>query len=398
VKYEGVSLSSKPSMRIPITAILVIVVIISAFVGYFAGSAAAVPRTVTITETVAPSVVTTTVTKTEKVTITETVTVTPTPTSTPPPKFPLPHWPKEVIIRASGAAGSWTILMMAVANVLERELGVRFRIEFGGSLVNVIAVAKGDADIGITWSLWIPTLSDPELSKLFAKEVLDLSDVRLLVADICEFGFLWLVARPDFPANTSEEVFTMLKEGKPVRVGVGGSKGAIEDAMFSIIFPRYYGYDPAKYIAVFGDTPSVQALIEGKADVIFDQATPGIAAYHQLAMALPNAKLIKLSEKDVNLLMESMRYSFEKCVLPVGLYDFVKEEYPSLCTKGILIARKELPEDLAYYIVKVIDEHQSEIKAASANFNFNPSTAWSSPGLELHPGAAKYFKEKGYMK
>ena len=32
------------------------------------------------------------------------------------------------------------------------------------------------------------------------------------------------------------------------------------------------------------------------------------------------------------------------------------------------------------------------------NFSYNAHTVWKAYGVPLHPGAAQYYREKGYMK
>jgi TRAP-type uncharacterized transport system substrate-binding protein len=49
--------------------------------------------------------------------------------------------------------------------------------------------------------------------------------------------------------------------------------------------------------------------------------------------------------------------------------------------------------------VKSIDKNKDYIKSSIAAFEFNPNEVWKTlGGVELHPGAAKYYKEVGYMK
>jgi len=76
----------------------------------------------------------------------------------------------------------------------------------------------------------------------------------------------------------------------------------------------------------------------------------------------------------------------------------MKEDYRTLRAKTVIICHADLPEDLVYEIVKTIDEKQDEIKSALPSFNLNPEVvAKAIGGIELHPGAAKYYGEKGYL-
>jgi TRAP-type uncharacterized transport system substrate-binding protein len=59
-----------------------------------------------------------------------------------------------------------------------------------------------------------------------------------------------------------------------------------------------------------------------------------------------------------------------------------------------------MPDDFAYTLAKAMDEHQELLQwpNASMNWSYNWRTVWKSMDVPLHPGAAKYYKEVGYMK
>ena len=58
-----------------------------------------------------------------------------------------------------------------------------------------------------------------------------------------------------------------------------------------------------------------------------------------------------------------------------------------------------MPEDVAYKIVKAFWENIDDIKATGvALANLNKDDCLASLSAQLHPGAVKYYKEKGWMK
>jgi hypothetical protein len=65
--------------------------------------------------------------------------------------------------------------------------------------------------------------------------------------------------------------------------------------------------------------------------------------------------------------------------------------------QNILVANATMPDDVAYAIVKTLMEKKPELVAVhreAENFKVESQTAGNSP-LPFHPGAAKYFKERG---
>jgi uncharacterized protein len=45
-----------------------------------------------------------------------------------------------------------------------------------------------------------------------------------------------------------------------------------------------------------------------------------------------------------------------------------------------------------------LDEKRSLIKWANQPFSYDPNTVWNGDGVPLHPAAARYYGERGYMR
>jgi hypothetical protein len=66
-----------------------------------------------------------------------------------------------------------------------------------------------------------------------------------------------------------------------------------------------------------------------------------------------------------------------------------------------LIVHKEMPESVAYAITRaVIDNRDAIVAENKAMQNFVAREAWKpeNNGIALHPGAVRFYKEKGWMK
>jgi TRAP-type uncharacterized transport system substrate-binding protein len=60
--------------------------------------------------------------------------------------------------------------------------------------------------------------------------------------------------------------------------------------------------------------------------------------------------------------------------------------------------RTDMPDDFAYTLAKALDEHQDLFGWSHSFFSYNSRTVWKALDVPLHPGAARYYREKGYMK
>jgi TRAP-type uncharacterized transport system substrate-binding protein len=62
------------------------------------------------------------------------------------------------------------------------------------------------------------------------------------------------------------------------------------------------------------------------------------------------------------------------------------------------LADRDLKPELAYGLTKSLVKNKNKRVKAQAGFkNFHPSDAWKID-VPLHPGAAKYYREKGFTK
>ena len=89
----------------------------------------------------------------------------------------------------------------------------------------------------------------------------------------------------------------------------------------------------------------------------------------------------------------------ERGTIPPGLYRGVVRPIPTVVRTGTAIyCRADTPEDFAYIVAKAMDEQQQLLQWSHLNFSYNIHTVWKGYEVPLHPGAARYYKEMGYMK
>lgn len=187
-------------------------------------------------------------------------------------------------------------------------------------------------------------------------------------------------------------------KGKKVSIDVPGSGCA---TMAAAILQEA-GFDLKKdlTIANLSQSESVQALKDGIVDaVFFNFAFPG-SAVMDLA-ATRDIVLIPMDKELANKLIKKHPY-YVQITIPHGTYS--KVDYDVLCLgdSNVLIANKNMKEDVAYKVVKAIFSNVKEGQYALSNIHpiaaqLTPANAVNSP-LPLHPGAQKYFKEVGSLK
>jgi TRAP transporter TAXI family solute receptor len=85
--------------------------------------------------------------------------------------------------------------------------------------------------------------------------------------------------------------------------------------------------------------------------------------------------------------------------IPANSYKGQAEEVSTAAVNAVLIAGSQLKDDMVYNLTKVLFENQAELGAAHAKGKeLNLKNAVQGVSIPFHPGAIKYYKEKGVMK
>ncbi|MBA7574704.1 hypothetical protein ES708_16519 [subsurface metagenome] len=92
------------------------------------------------------------------------------------------------------------------------------------------------------------------------------------------------------------------------------------------------------------------------------------------------------------------KYGYIKVIMPECKYKEVPENYLTVADAVMLICNDNVSEELAYQLTKILCENGETWKDTHSMFkNFNPSECAQVP-IPLHPGAKRYYQEKGYLK
>jgi len=179
-------------------------------------------------------------------------------------------------------------------------------------------------------------------------------------------------------------------KGKNVSIGSSGS-GVYFNALD---FLAGYGMTEAdivpQYLS-FGD--SAEALKDGKIDAAFVVAGAPTPAVTDLCTT-KGAYLVSLDDEAIAK-MQAINPSYAKAIIPAGTYEGIDEDIATVAIKATIIANGEVSEEDAYTIVSAIFENAAAITEAHAKGAELDLAYASECGLPYHPGAAKYFAEKG---
>jgi TRAP transporter TAXI family solute receptor len=184
---------------------------------------------------------------------------------------------------------------------------------------------------------------------------------------------------------------------KGKRVSTGSPGSATEVMAFRVIEAAGLDRDKDMRRERLGVAESVNALKDGKIDAFFWVGGLPTAAVTDLG-ATPGVKIKLVDHADVVDKMNA-KYGgiYTTGVIPAKTYPGQDKDNAITIVQNILVANAKMPDQVAYDIVKTFIEKQPELVAVhreAASITLDNQSPKNSP-IPWHPGAQKYFKEKG---
>ena len=92
------------------------------------------------------------------------------------------------------------------------------------------------------------------------------------------------------------------------------------------------------------------------------------------------------------------KYGFAQYDVPAGTYPNQDEDWAALGFPMVLFTTADVSEDVVYEMTKRVAEDKERMLKATAAFDaWQPEDMVAALGVDLHPGAAKYYRERGWI-
>ena len=142
----------------------------------------------------------------------------------------------------------------------------------------------------------------------------------------------------------------------------------------------------------FGD--SANDIKDGKIDAAFIVAGAPTTAITDLATT-KDVYLVSLDDEHIESLCATSDY-YTKNVIPADVYG-TDGDVTTVAVGAVILARDDVSEDAIYNFTKdLFDNAEAEVSSHAKYGELNLDFAASVTSVPYHPGAAKYFAEKGY--
>lgn len=293
-----------------------------------------------------------------------------------------------VTIGTGGQTGVYYVVGQSIARLVNRgtaDHGLKVTApSTGGSIANINAIAAGDMDMGVAQSDWQFHAFNGS-SEFEGKQVGDLRAVFSVHGEP-----FTVVARADSGVSKFDDLF-----GKRVNVGNPGSgQRATMEVVLGAMgksagdFSLASELKPAEQSAALGDN-KVDAIVYtvGHPNGSIQEATSTI-----------DAKLVPVTGDAIDGLVSERPY-YAKAVIPGGLYKGNDDDVETFGVKATFVSSANVPEEVVYTIVKSVFDNFDRFKGLHPAFANLKEEEMIADGLSapLHPGAEKYYKERGWI-
>lgn len=274
-----------------------------------------------------------------------------------------------------------------LVNKKRKEHGIRCSVEStGGSVYNINTVRAGELEFGVAQSDWqyhalMGTSKFAEQGP-FEKE--------RAVFSVHPEPFT-LVARK----GAGIAGFADLK-GKKVNVGNPGSG---QRATTEVVMEAFgMKMDDFALASELKGSEMSQALCDGKIDAMIYTIGHPAAAITEAATTC-DVELINVAGDEINKLVEENSY-YRVATIPGGTYKGTDADTTTFGVGATFISSADVSEEVVYIVVKAVFDNFSDFKKLHPAFKNLKETEMASDGLSapLHAGAAKYYKERGFIK
>ncbi|MEO0791139.1 MAG: TAXI family TRAP transporter solute-binding subunit [Pseudomonadota bacterium] len=273
-----------------------------------------------------------------------------------------------------------------LVNKDRKKHGIRCSAEStGGSIYNINTIRQGELEFGVAQSDWQYHAYNGT-SKF--KDQGPFKDLRAVFSVHPEP--VTIIARDGTGISDIKDL-----KGKAVNIGNPGSgtRGTWEVMEQALGWQR----SDLKLAAELKSAETGQALCDGKIDAYF-WLVGHPSALTQETLSTCKANLVSATGPAIEKLVADNSF-YRVATIPAGMYNN-KSDITTFGVGATFVSSAKVPADVVYVVVKAVFDNFDQFKKlhpAFANLN-EEEMVTDSLSAPLHEGAAKYYKERGWIK
>jgi len=283
------------------------------------------------------------------------------------------------------AGGSWYPFGAKIADFLQKDIsGISTQNRPGGGTGNVRTVDKGSAELG--WTFGFTAYNGFNGKGKFKKEHKNVRFFATLYPGVLQTAV---------PAKSKIMSYKDLadKNISPGKITFSGNV-TMEKllGLYGITYAQIKKNGGA--IHRVGYTDSVALMKDGHIDAFVGLTTAPNSSFLALDFQ-PGIRFLPVEAGIADTFIKQ-NPGFFKMDIDGGLYKGTPDAVPTIATATVLIINKSVPNALAYKLVDSLWRNHGALVKVHGNWkNVKLADALKAAAIPVHPGVAKYYKEKG---
>ncbi|MFH0020137.1 TAXI family TRAP transporter solute-binding subunit [Pseudomonas fluorescens] len=193
---------------------------------------------------------------------------------------------------------------------------------------------------------------------------------------------------------SQESGIKSLADLKGKTISVGAPKSGTELNARAIFKAAGLTYEDMGKVQYLPFAESVELIKNRQLDATLQSSGLGMAAIRDLSSVMP-LNYIAIPPEVVSKIGNP---AYQSAMIPANTYDGQAAAVPTVAITNILVTRADLPDDVVYQMTRLLFENLTRLgNSHSAAKDIKLETAAKNLPIDLHPGAARYYQEKGAL-
>jgi TRAP transporter TAXI family solute receptor len=193
---------------------------------------------------------------------------------------------------------------------------------------------------------------------------------------------------------SKESGITTLADLKGKRLSVGAPKSGTELNARAILAAAGLSYADLGKVEYLPFAESVDLMKNRQLDATLQSAGLGVASIRDLSTSVP-IRMVAVPPE----IVAKIGDPFRPGVIPAGTYTGQDQDVPTATIPNFLVTHAGVSEELAYAMTKELFANLDQLAAAHAEGKkITLEAALAGMPVPLHPGAERFYKEKGLLR
>ena len=298
----------------------------------------------------------------------------------------------KYVIATASTGGTYYPVGVGIATIASLKLAKSSNLTFSaitsaGSGENIDMLEKGEVNFAILQGLF-GSMAWQGKAKYKNNPKKNLRSISMLWQNVEQFTITKEYAKT---GNIND-----LKNLYGERFSIGGRSSGSRVSAETIMESLGINYDKMN-IQYLGYTPSSTALQDGKIEGMNTPSGPPTSAVTNAFASIGNDKIKVLDFNKNDLKRISDNYPVRTpFTIKAGTYPGQDKDINTIAQPNLLVVTKDTPEETVYLLTKTIYENLPFLNTVhKATKAMSLNKAISSLPMPLHPGAVRFYKEKG---